>query len=41
MIEVQSLHCVYYLPQLDRKILFSSSDLVQLQDLILVVRINA
>lgn len=40
MIEVESLYRVYYLPQLNRQSLLYSRDLVQLQDLLLVLRVN-
>jgi len=40
VIEVESLYRVYYLPQLSRQSLLYSRDLVQLQDLLLVLRVD-
>ena len=40
VIIVQSLYRVYYLPQLDSQSLFHGRDLIQLQDLLLVLRVN-
>lgn len=40
MIKVQSLYRVYYLPQIDSQSLFNGRNLIQLQDLLLVLRVN-